>query len=55
MVLFPTYKVATGSMFRKMNERLKCDSGLIKLELKSGNGKLDGDSTGLLRNTIKLK
>ena len=55
MVLFTTYKVATGSMFRRMKDQLKCDSKLIKLELKSRNGNLDAESKGLLRNTIKQK
>lgn len=53
IVLFTTYKIATGSMFRKMKERLKCDSQLIKLELKSRNGKLDGSSATSLRNSLK--
>ena len=53
IVLFTTYKVATGSMFRKMKERLKCDSKFIKLELKSRNGRLDESTSTLLRNTIK--
>ena len=53
IVLFTTYKVATGSMFRKMKERLKCDSKCIKLELKSRNGFLKDTTSDLLRNTIK--
>lgn len=53
IVLFTTYKVATGSMFRKMRERLKCDSKFIKLELKSRNGRLDESTSTLLRSSIK--
>jgi flavodoxin len=52
VVLFTTYKIATGSMFRKMKERLKCDSKFIKLELKSRNGKLNEQTSALLRNSI---
>jgi len=53
IVLFTTYKVATGSMFRKMKEQLKCDSELIKLELKSRNGRLHESSVTLLSNLLK--
>lgn len=55
VVLFTTYKIATGSMFRKMKERLKCDSKFIKLELKSRKGRLDESSLALLINSIKQK
>jgi len=52
IILFTTYKIATGSMFRKMKERLKCDSKHISLELKSRDGHLKYDSYDLLRKTI---
>ena len=40
IVLFTTYKVATGSMFRKMRARLKCNSTSVKLQLKSRNSRI---------------
>jgi hypothetical protein len=52
--LFTTYKIAMGSMFRKMNERLKCDSKFIQLELKSRNGKLNETNLYLLANSLKI-
>ena len=55
IVLFTTYKIATGSMFKKMKERLKCDSKFIKLELKSRNGKLNESGLELLGITINQK
>jgi len=55
IVLFTTYKIATGSMFRKMKERLKCDSKFIKLELKSRNGKLNESGLDLLATTLIQK
>ena len=55
VVLFTTYKIATGSMFRKMKERLKCDSKFIKLELKSRNGKLNESGLDLLATTLIQK
>lgn len=55
IVLFTTYKFATGSMFRKMKERLKCDSKFIKLELKSRNGKLNESALELLVTIINQK
>ncbi|HET7733915.1 MAG TPA: flavodoxin domain-containing protein [Paludibacter sp.] len=54
IVLFTTYKVATGSMFRKMKEQLVFDSNCLKLELKSRNGRLNSLNTELLKNTITL-
>jgi flavodoxin len=55
VVLFTTYKIATGSMFRKMKEHLKCDSKFIKLELKSRNGKLNESGLELLATIINHK
>jgi len=52
IILFTTYKIATGSMFRKMKERLKCNSKQLTLELKSRNGHLKNESYDLLRKTI---
>lgn len=53
IVLFTTYKIATGSMFRKMKEHINCDSKCIQLELKSRNGRLKDASSDLLGNAIK--
>jgi len=55
VVLFTTYKIATGSMFQKMKERLKCDSKFIKLELKSRNGKMNESGLDLLATTLNKK
>ncbi len=41
IILFTTYKFATGSMFRKMKAKIKCDPSAICLELKSKNGHLN--------------
>lgn len=38
--LFTTYTIATGSMFRKMREHVKCNPGDILAELKSRDGHL---------------
>ena len=38
--LFTTYKIATGSMFRKMRRHLGDRVGQVRLELKSRNGQL---------------
>jgi flavodoxin len=40
VVLFTTYKLATGSMFRQMRKHLKCTPSDIVLEVKSRNGDL---------------
>ena len=52
IILFTTYKIASGSMFRKMKEQLKCDSKHITLELKSRNGSLKNEGYDLLRKII---
>lgn len=52
IVLFTTYKLATGSMFKKMRAHIKSDPTNIVLELKSRNGKLAGDNTALLKKSI---
>jgi hypothetical protein len=53
-MLFTTYKIATGSMFRKMKELSKCDSKLIQFELKSQNRKLNEISLDLRTNSLKI-
>jgi flavodoxin len=41
IVLFTTYKIATGSMFKQMRKHLKCKPENILIELKSRSGDLD--------------
>jgi flavodoxin len=50
MVLFTTYKLATGSMFSKMRKLIRCEPHDIVLELKSRNGKLSDSNALLLKN-----
>ena len=48
--LFTTYLVATGSMFKKMEQHIRKDSGSICMRLKSRNGILsESDRKSLLR------
>jgi flavodoxin len=48
--LFTTYKIATGSMFRKMRKHLPVEPGRITLEIKSRNGYLtDANEKTLLQ------
>jgi flavodoxin len=54
IILFTTYKVATGSMFRKMKEQLICEPESIALELTSRNGMLKTNDLELLKNTISI-
>lgn len=41
VMLFTTYKLATGRMFKKMRQYLEGKSADISLELKSKNGKIN--------------
>jgi len=52
IVLFTTYKLATGSMFKKMKAHIKSDPTNIVLELKSRNGKLLDANAVLLKGII---
>lgn len=52
LVLFTTYKLSTGSMFRKMSKHLKCKPGQIVLELKSRNGDLSEKNKQLIKGLI---
>ncbi len=52
IVLFTTYKLATGSMFRKMSKHLKCEPGQIVLELKSRSGDLSEKNKQLVKEFI---
>lgn len=48
--LFTTYKIATGSMFRKMRKHLPVEPDRITLEIKSRNGYLtDANEKNLLQ------
>jgi flavodoxin len=51
--LFTTYKLATGSMFRKMKSHLKVNPNTVITELKSRNGLLKESDTEVLMNLIK--
>ena len=53
IVLFTTYKLATGSMFKKMRKHIRCDSNDILLEIKSRKGNLPESDTFLLNNIFK--
>jgi len=53
IVLFTTYKIATGSMFRKMKEHLIFNPQSMVLELKSRRGSLKKENSDLLKNTIQ--
>lgn len=50
--LFTTYKLATGSMFKKMRMPLEDKAGDINLELKSRNGMLNKSNTEKLAEFI---
>jgi hypothetical protein len=46
--LFTTYKLATGSMFKKMGNYIKHNVDTIAVELKSRNGELSGEDQAKL-------
>lgn len=50
IVLFTTYKVATGSMFRKMKTHLKCAPDSVKMLIKSRNSHIRTADTETLKN-----
>jgi flavodoxin len=50
--LFTTYKIATGSMFRRMRSALGSKVGRVGMELKSRDGHLPRDGRRLLDNVI---
>jgi len=52
IILFTTYKLATGSMFKKMRKHLKCNPANIVLELKSRNGDLSEKNKKLINSLI---
>ena len=53
IILFTTYKVATGSMFRKMRKHLKCNPSDIVLEVKSRNGDLSEKNKLLIIKSLQ--
>lgn len=52
VVLFTTYKLATGSMFRKMKAQLKSNSSSLKLQLKSKNTRLKDADVEILKEYL---
>lgn len=52
IVLFTTYKIATGSMFSKMRKHLKCGENDVVLEIKSRNGNLSEKNRQLIGQII---
>jgi flavodoxin len=55
IVLFTTYKLATGSMFKKMRKFIRCESNDIMLELKSRDGTLIESHAILLKNIFSVQ
>ncbi len=53
--LFTTYKIATGSMFRKMREHLHCNDDDIRVELKSRNGRLNQELLNKLSGFMEIR
>lgn len=51
-VLFTTYKLATGSMFKNMRKQLGDKGTDLSLELKSRNGKLSPENKQVLTNLV---
>ncbi len=51
-VLFTTYKLATGSMFKNMRKHLGDKGTDLSLELKSRNGKLTSENKQVLTGLI---
>ncbi len=52
VVLFTTYKLATGSMFRNMRKQLNVDSSRVKLNLKSRNSRLKEADVEILKKYL---
>jgi flavodoxin len=52
IVLFTTYKLATGSMFRNMRRLIRCGANDIILELKSKGGTLTETDRTLLKGIL---
>jgi len=52
IVLFTTYKLATGSMFKNMRKHIHCESSDIVLEIKSRNGNLQESDVFRLKSII---
>jgi flavodoxin len=52
VVLFTTYKLATGSMFRNMRKRLKVDVSRLKLQLRSKTSRLKDDDVVRLKTYL---
>ena len=54
IILFTTYKLATGSMFRKMKAHIHCNPGDLVLELKSRNGHLNETQKKELTEIVEI-
>lgn len=52
LVLFTTYKLATGSLFRSMKKQLKYDSSSLELQLKSRNSRLNDADVDRLKTLL---
>jgi flavodoxin len=52
VALFTTYKLATGSMFKKMSKKLPRSKNKISLKLKSKNGELKVSDAQLLNSFV---
>ncbi len=53
VILFTTYKLAAGSMFKKMKKHIQCKNDNIVAELKSRNGYLTDKNIALLDHILK--
>lgn len=52
LVLFTTYKLATGSLFRRMRKHLKYDSSSLEWQLKSKNSRLNDADVDRLKTVF---
>jgi flavodoxin len=53
IILFTTYKLATGSMFKNMKKHLGINSSNVKAELKSRKGNLSESDKSILGEFVK--
>jgi len=52
IILFTTYKILTGSMFRKMKQHLPADASVNSIVFKSRNGQLNSSDRAVLKQLI---
>jgi flavodoxin len=55
VILFTTYKIATGSMFKKMKKYINCNAAGNLTELKSRNGYLTEKNKIMLDEVLEIK